>query len=96
MIQDVGVASPKAFCRRISERLSHDGFGIEIQPGDHLVDDLGADSLVVLNYVLLLQELGLSIDLAAFDSDLLDTEAAYKAWIRIVAARAALETTITP
>lgn len=91
-----GVASPEAFCRRISDRLSHDGFRIEIQPGDHLVDDLGADSLVILQYVLLLQELGLSIDLAAFDTDLLDTEVAYKAWIRTVAARAALDSGITP
>jgi acyl carrier protein len=90
------VAPPEAFCRRISESLSHDGFRIEIQPGDHLVDDLGADSLVILNYVLLLQELGLSIDLAAFDTDLLDTEVAYKAWIRQVATRAALKTGITP
>jgi acyl carrier protein len=85
---DDGVESPEAFCRRISERLSNDGFGVEIQPGDHLVDDLGADSLVVLNYVLLLQELGLSIDLAAFDTDLLDTDVAYKEWIQKIVARA--------
>lgn len=83
-----GVASPETFCRRISERLSHDGFRIEIYPGDHLVDDLGADSLVILNYVLFLKELGLSIDLTAFDTDLLDTEVAHKAWIQAVAARA--------
>ena len=93
---DDGVVSPEAFCRRISERLSHDGFGIEIQLGDHLVDDLGADSVVILHYVLLLQELGLSIDLAAFNTDLLDTEVAYNAWIRTVAARAALKSGITP
>lgn len=95
MSGEKGIASPEAFCRRISERLSHDGFRIEIQLGDHLVDDLGTDSVVILNYVLLLQELGLSIDLAAFDTDLLDTEVAYKAWIRTVAARAALESGAT-
>jgi acyl carrier protein len=87
-IQSVtSLESPKAFCRRISERLSHDGFDVEIQPGDHLVDDAGADSLVVLNYVLLLQELGLNIDLTAFDTDLLDTDIAYKEWIRKIATR---------
>jgi acyl carrier protein len=95
-VPDDGVASREAFCMRISERLSHDGFRIEIQPGVHLVDDLGADSLVILNYVLALEELGLSIDLAAFDTDLLDTEVAYKAWIRTVAARAALKSGIMP
>jgi len=82
------IESPEAFCRRVSERLSHDGFDVEVQPGVHLVDDAGADSLVVLNYVLLLQELGLEIDLAAFDTDLLDTDVAYKEWIRKIAARA--------
>lgn len=96
MFSDEGISSPEAFCSSISKRLSHDGFGIEIQPGDHLVDDLGADSLVVVNYVLLLQELGLSIDLSAFDTDLLDTDVAYKAWMRKVAEHAALETAIKP
>lgn len=90
------MGSPEVLCRMISERLSRDGFRIEIQQGDHLVDDLGADSLVILNYVLLLEELGLSIDLAAFDTDLLDIEVAHKAWIRTVAARAASESGITP
>lgn len=89
MTLDQGVVdTPELFCRGISERLSQDGFGIEIRPGDHLVDDLGADSLVVLNYVLLLKELGLDIDLAEFDTDLLDTDVAYKEWIRKAAARA--------
>ncbi|MEJ2608968.1 MAG: hypothetical protein P8179_02530 [Candidatus Thiodiazotropha sp.] len=82
------IESPEAFCRRLSERLSQEGFGIEIQPGVHVVDDAGADSLVVLYYVLQLQELGLNIDLAAFDTDLLDIDVAYKAWIRTTVARA--------
>ena len=82
------IESPDAFCRRISERLSQDGFDMEIRPGAHLVDDAGADSLVVLYYVVILQELGLKIDVAAFDTDLLDTDVAYKAWIRNNVARA--------
>jgi acyl carrier protein len=82
------IESPEAFCRRVSERLSQDGFDIEIQPGLHLVDDVGADSLVVLYYVLLLQELGLKIDLAAFDTDLLDIDVAYKTWLRKTVERA--------
>lgn len=79
------IESPESFCRRISETLSHNGFDVEIQPGDHLVDDAGADSLAVLNYVLFLQDLGVNIDLSAFDTSLLDTDVAYKAWIRKVA-----------
>jgi acyl carrier protein len=82
------IESPEAFCRRVSERLSEDGFDVEIHPGIHLVDDAGADSLIVLSYVLLLQELGLKIDLAAFDTDLLDIDVAYKTWIRKTVARA--------
>jgi acyl carrier protein len=82
------IESPEAFCRRIAERLSQDGFDIEIRPGVHLVDDAGADSLVVLYYVLILQDLGLKIDLAALDTDLLDVDVAYKAWIRKNVARA--------
>jgi hypothetical protein len=76
------VESPEAFCRRIAGRLVEDGFDVELRPGVHLVDDAGADSLVVMHYVLLLEELGLDIDLAAFDTDLLDTDVAYRAWIR--------------
>lgn len=76
------IESPDTFCQRVSERLSQDGFEVEIRPGVHLVDDAGADSLVVLYYVLILQELGLKIDLGAFDTDLLDIDVAYKAWIR--------------
>ena len=87
-IQSVNaLESPEAFCSRISKRLSHDGFDVEIQPGDHLVDDAGADSLVILNYVLLLQELGLKVDLAAFDTDLLHTDVAYKEWVGNIATR---------
>ena len=91
MIQKDGassIESPETFCRRVAERLSRDGFDVEIRPGIHLVDDAGADSLVVLYYVLILQELGLEIDLAAFDSDLLDTDVAYKALISKTVARA--------
>ncbi|MCU7921047.1 MAG: hypothetical protein KZQ88_11080 [Candidatus Thiodiazotropha sp. (ex Dulcina madagascariensis)] len=82
------IESPETFSRRVTERLSQDGFDVEIRPGVHLVDDAGADSLVVLYYVLILQELGLKIDLAAFDTDLLDIDVAYKAWIRKTVARA--------
>jgi len=90
------VVSLEVFCRMISERLSRDGFSVEIQPGDHLVDDRGVDSLMVLHYVLLLQELGLNIDLATFNSDLLDTKIAYKEWIRGVAARAVMKSSVAP
>jgi acyl carrier protein len=78
----MAVESPEAFCRRIAARLFEDGFDVELRPGDHLVDDAGADSLAVMHYVLLLQELGLDLDLAAFDTELLDTGVAYRAWIR--------------
>lgn len=81
------VESPESFCRRISERLSYDGFQLEIQPGHHLVDDAGADSLAVLQYVLVLEELGFHIDLASFDTDLLNTDVAYKQWISDVVGR---------
>lgn len=70
------------FCQRISKNLHDEGFSIDIQPGVHLVDDAGADSLMVFYYVLQLQELGLPIDLAAFDTDLLDIDVAYNEWIR--------------
>ena len=76
------IESLERFCLTISERLSGEGFDIDIQPGVHLVDDAGADSLLVFYYVLQLQELGLQIDLAAFDTDLLDIDVAYKEWIR--------------
>lgn len=76
------VETPEAFCRRISSQLTADGFDVELSPGDHLVDDAGADSLVVMHYVLLLQDLGLNIDLSAFDTDLLNTDLAYRAWVR--------------
>lgn len=78
----MAVESPEAFCRRISTRLVEDGFDVELRPGDHLVDDAGADSLVVMHYVLLLQEIGLDFDLATFDTELLDTDIAYRTWIR--------------
>lgn len=76
------VESAEAFCLRVSERLSDEGFKIEVHPGVHLVDDAGADSLSIFYYVLLLQELGLEIDLADFDTDLLDIDVAYNTWVR--------------
>ena len=79
------IESPVAFCRRISERFASEGFDVNIQPGDHLVDDAGADSLIVLSYILLLQELGLKIDLGEFDTTLLNTDVAYQSWLQGIA-----------
>ena len=84
---DTGAAieSVEAFCRRLSERLSGDGVDVDIRPGDHLVDDAGADSLMVLEYVLLLQESGMDIDLNDFDEALLRSDVAYDVWLRTMA-----------
>lgn len=78
----ITVETPEAFCRRLSGQLCSDGFDVEIRPGDHLIDDAGADSLLVMQYVLLLEEMGIDIDLSAFDTGLLDTDVAYQTWLR--------------
>ena len=49
------------------------------------MDDAGADSLIVLSYILLLQELGLKIDLGEFDTTLLNTDVAYQSWLQGIA-----------
>lgn len=82
------IESAEVFCRRLSQRLSEDGFDFEIKPGCHLVDNAGADSIVVLHYVLILQEFGLNIDLETFDINLLDTDVAYKQCMRNAVAHA--------
>jgi acyl carrier protein len=69
--------SHRTFCRVLSEHLSHDDVCVEVRPGVHLVDDLGFDSLAVLEYVLALEELGLTIDIGDFDKALLDVDVAY-------------------
>ncbi len=76
------IKSLEQFCETISKKLSSEGFDIDIQPGVHLIDDAGADSLLIFFYVLQLQELGLQIDLATFDTDLLEVDLAYKEWTR--------------
>ncbi len=75
------------FCLRISKALSTDGFDVRIQPGDHLIDDAGADSLTVLRYVTHLQASGLPVDLGEFDTRLLDTRIAYQRYLQNLAAR---------
>ena len=79
----VGIASSEAFCDMISERLSHEGFTLRLRPGQHLIDDLGADSLVVLEYGMALQDLGFRVDLQTFNPELLNTDIAYKRWIEL-------------
>lgn len=79
------IESPESFCFRISQAISSDGFVVRVQPGDHLVDDAGADSLTVLKYVSHLQASGLQIDLSEFDISLLDTRVAYQRWLQNVA-----------
>ncbi len=81
------IESRVAFCQRISQTISSEGFDVTIRPGDHLVDDAGADSLTVLNYVLLLQELGIKIELDSFDPRLLNTDVAYQAWLQHIASQ---------
>lgn len=79
------IESLESFCLRMSQALSSDGFDVRIQPGDHLVDDTGADSLTVLTYVSHLQELGLSIQLSDFDTSLLSIDVAYQTWLQKIA-----------
>ncbi|MGQ7845145.1 hypothetical protein ACUNV4_11760 [Granulosicoccus sp. 3-233] len=79
------IESLDSFCARISQAISSDGFDVRVQPGDHLVDDAGADSLTVLRYVSHLQASGLPIDLNEFDTTLLDTRVAYQKWLQNVA-----------
>lgn len=81
------IESLESFCSRISQAISTDGFDVRVQPGDHLVDDAGADSLTVLRYVSHLQASGLRIDLSEFDTQLLDTRVAYQQWLQNVAVR---------
>ena len=81
------IESPVAFCRRLSEAMSSEGFDVRVQPGDHLVDDAGADSLVVMSYILFLQELGLKIDIGEFDLNLLNTDVAYQMWLQLIASQ---------
>lgn len=80
------IESQESFCYGISQAISSDGFDVRIQPGDHLVDDAGADSLTVLTYVSHLQKLGLQIDLSEFDTNLLNTNVAYQQWLQTIAA----------
>jgi aryl carrier-like protein len=90
MISDQSVnaiESLDSFCFRISKAISSDDFDVRVQPGDHLVDDAGADSLTVLRYVAHLQESGLRIDLSEFDTNLLNTGIAYQMWLQTVAAQ---------
>lgn len=79
------IESLESFCASVSHRLSSDGFAVSVQPGDHLVDDTGADSLTVLSYVSYLQELGFHINLGELDTDLLDVNVAYQTWLRVIA-----------
>ncbi len=83
MLQKTSVSpinSLEEFCFQLTQKLSSVGFDIDIQPGVHLIDDAGADSLLVLYYVLQLQEMGLNIDLTQFDTDLLNIDLAYQKW----------------
>ncbi len=79
------IESLESFCSGISQAISSDGFDVRVQPGDHLVDDAGADSLTVLRYVSHLQASGLQIDLNEFDTTLLDTRVAYQRWLQNIA-----------
>ena len=79
------IESLESFCSGISQAISNDGFDVRVQPGDHLVDDAGADSLTVLRYVSHLQASGLQIDLTEFDTTLLDTRVAYQRWLQNIA-----------
>lgn len=81
------IESLESFCSGISQAISSDGFNVRVQPGDHLVDDAGADSLTVLKYVSHLQSSGFRIDLNEFDTDLLDTRVAYQHWLQTIAAQ---------
>jgi acyl carrier protein len=81
------IESLESFCASVSCTLSSDGFAVSVQPGDHLVDDTGADSLTVLSYVSHLQSIGISIDLSAFDTRLLNIDFAYQTWLKIIAAQ---------
>ena len=79
----VSIVSQESFCDMISELLSHEGFTLRLKPGQHLIDDLGADSLVVLEYGMALQGLGFKVDLRSFDPALLNTDVAYRRWIEL-------------
>lgn len=79
------IESLESFCTSVSQAISNEGFDVRIQPGDHLVDDAGADSLTVLKYVSHLQGLGLTIELSSFDTSLLNIDIAYHAWLQKVA-----------
>lgn len=80
------IESLDTFCARISQSISSEGFDVSVQPGDHLVDDTGLDSLTLLSYVTHLQALGLHIDLNDFDTRLLNVDTAYQRWLQITAA----------
>ena len=86
------IASPESFCDMISDRLSHEGFKLRLRPGQHLIDDLGADAWVVREYGMALRDLGFRVDLRSFDPDLLNTAIAYRRWIEL---RVAAGTTAT-
>ncbi len=72
-----GRLSQRAFCELLSARLSHADDPVVIEPGDHVVDDLGFDSLKVLEYVVLLDELGCDVNLDTLDPELLEVDAAF-------------------
>ncbi len=76
-----GRLSQRAFCELLSARLSHADDPVEIEPGDHVVDDLGFDSLKVLEYVVLLDELGCDVNLDTLDPDLLEVDAAFASYV---------------
>lgn len=76
-----------SFCATVSRAIASDGFDVRIQPGDHLVDDAGADSLTVLMYFSHLQKMGIPIALNEFDSHLLNINSAYQSWLKAFALR---------
>lgn len=75
-----------SFCSGISQAISSEEFDVRVQPGDHLVDDNGADSLTVLKYMSYLQVLGLRFDLRQLDRNLLYVDTAYSTWLQKKAA----------
>lgn len=79
------IESLDGFCASVSQAISSDGFVVRIRPGDHLVDDAGADSLTVLSYAACLQARGIELTLDEFDTSLLFIDKAYQAWLQTMA-----------